>query len=299
MRVKIPKRVLAALVSIAALLAVPSGVAAADSGGFSPYIIGGHAASEPYPGMASLQVDLPEEEDFHFCGASLVSRRYLVTNAHCVTDFDGSPVPPSLLHARIGSPNRLEGGVVVGIEKVLPHPDWDWAEGDNRVADIALLRLDTDVQVQPFEIAPHLAGRASVTRLIGWGITEASGEGPLPLDLQELDTRLLPPARCAAAFISEGELCVRNPNGTDGVCNGDSGGPALQKVGSDRWSVVGGTSRAAGSWCGVAPAVYTDLTYYRAWMYATMRTGSTSPSARVSDRNAPPHRNWIISTRRG
>ena len=265
-------------------------VARSSSDGFTPFIVGGHAASESYPGMASLQMEILDDPDFHICGAAMVSRMYVVTNAHCVTDWDGNAVDPQLLHLRIGSHNRLEGGEVVGVEAVLPHADWDWGVGDNPVADIALLRLDTYVQLQPFEVAPKLGKSNTVTRLLGWGSTEPSGEGPAPLNLQELDTKLVKAEMCADAGITAGELCVANQNSTDGPCFGDSGGPALQKVGSNRWSLVGSTSRMGAEWCGEGNVVYTDLTYYRKWMYEVMRTGKVPTSTTKSTMSAPTHK---------
>lgn len=265
------------------------------SGGITPYIVGGHAASEPYPGMASLQMDILDDPDFHVCGATLVSRLYAVTNAHCVTTWDGTAADPSLFHLRIGSHNRLEGGVSVGVEAVLPHADWDWGTGNNTVADIALLKLDDYVQLQPFEIAPHLAKGNAVTRLLGWGSTEPSGEGPAPLNLQELDTTLAKSGKCADAGITAGEICVKNKNETDGPCFGDSGGPALQKVGSNRWSAVGSTSRMGAEWCGEGNVIYTDLTYYRKWMYGVMRTGvvpASTATAKPTSKSTRYH--WAL-----
>ena len=284
---------------------VVSGVAAAtplSSGDITPYIVGGHAASEPYPGMASLQMDILDDPNFHVCGAVLVSRLYVATNAHCVTDWDGNAIDPSLLHLRIGSNNRLEGGESVGVEAVLPHADWDWGTGNNPVADIALLKLDTYVQLQPFEVAPKLGKSSAVTRLLGWGSTEPSGEGPAPLGLQELDTKLVKPEKCTDAGITAGEICVSNQNGTDGPCFGDSGGPALQKVGSNRWSAIGGTSRMGAEWCGEGNVVYTDLTYYRKWMYEVMRKGTVPPSDTKSTKPASTHRpihfKWSLPAQR-
>lgn len=277
-----PKGLLTALAATAAvgLAALTTPALASD---VQPNIIGGHDASQPYPGMAALVQDLPGGH-FAFCGAYLVSHRYAATNAHCVTtppDQTGhfSTVDAATLHLRIGSPSRTSGGVVVGVEKVLPHADWQWGMiPEKPIADVALLRLDQYVQLQPFEVAPLVRNRAGV-RLIGWGVTEPSGEGPLPNDLQELDTHLLPPSRCAAGGITAGELCVANPNGTDGPCAGDSGGPGLQRIpGTKRWAVLGSTSRGTAMFCGTSPAIYTDTTYYRWWMFTVMRTGQVPPA---------------------
>ncbi len=269
----------------AALLGLLAGATPAFAAGDQPSpsgtvgtdIVGGHEPSQAYPAMASLQIDHNGDPNWHICGAFLVSHRWAETNAHCVTNFpDGSAKDPKLFHLRIGSPNRTSGGVVVGVTAVLPHANWSWAQGPGPVADIALLRLDTYVQLQPFEIGAQVRDRSTV-RLLGWGVTEPSGEGPLPVDLQELDTRLVPAERCTAAGITPGEICVANPHGTDGACYGDSGGPAMQRVARQRWAAVGGASRETTPACGTGPAVYTDATYYRDWMFTVMRTGVVPP----------------------
>ncbi len=298
-------RIVAAAV-LAITLATGTGVASAqvapgtDDGGVGVTVVGGHPATEPYPAMASLQTTHRGDPNFHFCAATLVSRMWAVTNAHCVTSPDGGVMPAALLHLRIGSHSRLDGGAVAGVSAVLPHASWDWATGPNPVADIAMLKLDRFVPMQPIEIAPRLGRRSAPTRLLGWGVTEPSGQAPdIPVDLQELDTRILPPQRCTAGFISAGEICVNNPHGTDGACYGDSGGPLLQKVTANRWQVVGGASRGtAEPFCGTAPTVYTDHTFYRTWIYTVMRTGAVPPPA-PGQEPTPPQPSSVDALRWG
>jgi Trypsin len=52
-----------------------------------------------------------------------------------------------------------------------------------------------------------------------------SATEPLPCRLQQLESRVITKARCTDVAISTKEICVENPNGTDGICFGDSGGP--------------------------------------------------------------------------
>jgi hypothetical protein len=290
----------------ATLPAVP-----ADSGDIHTDIIGGHKASRPYPGMASLQISIPGDpahQDFHTCGAYLVSHLYAATNAHCVTvppdathPPTNTPLPAGFFHVRVGSPDRTTGGEVAQVTTILPHADWRWgALPGVPVSDIALLRLDHYVQVQPFEVLPKT--RRGPVLEIGWGVTEPSGEGPLPVDLQELKTSLLPPTKCTGDDgppITAGELCLNNPNGTDSSCSGDSGSPALQQI-EDRFAVIGSASRHLAAQCGIGPTVYTDATYFRAWMFEVMRTGVVPPgtavppglSARPLTPNGPRSRQW-------
>lgn len=272
----------------------------ANGGTFQPLIIGGHGATEPYSWMVSLQFNHPNDPDWHFCGGTLVTRLWVVTNAHCVTYDDGSPIDPAefQVHARIGSHNRTSGGIAVNVAEVLPHPQWDWGTGGGPVADIALLRLEEYVQLQHVEIATKtgLPGtRAAATRLLGWGVTEPDGWGPAPIQLQELDTKLVSTRLCSGGLaITVGELCIESPNNTDGPCYGDSGGPALQKI-DKRWKLVGGTSRGTGAPCGVGPTIYTNTTYYRPWLFDTMRTGVVAPAVTPAERANAYKPHWLIS----
>ncbi|WP_422753084.1 S1 family peptidase [Micromonospora sp. WMMD708] len=248
----------------------------------TPSVVGGHDATEDYPGMATLQYNRNGVFG-HLCGATLVDRRHVVTNAHCVTEPDSGTVDPTLLQVRIGSADRTSGGVLVGIERVLPHAEWDWGTGTDRVADVAVLRLNNRVNLKPFTIAPRVTGRGAVTRILGWGSTKASGEGPLPVTLQELDTTVTGKTACAAAGITAGEICIANVNGTDGACYGDSGSPALQRLTPRTWAVIGGASRETEPICGTGPTVYTSLPYYAGWIHRVIATGKVPPRTTPAD----------------
>ncbi|MBP2323794.1 secreted trypsin-like serine protease [Kibdelosporangium banguiense] len=253
--------------ALATVAVAPSSAAAGD---VQPNIIGGHAASEPYPWMVSLQINWKGDPDFHTCGGVLLFRDQVVTNAHCVTNPPGQTVPELGWHVRVGSHNRNSGGQTAGVSKITVHPEWAWGAGapEKRVADLALLKLDRKLDLQTIELAAKPARPGDKVRLLGWGVTEPDGSGPLPSMLQELDTTVVPAAKCAAWAISGGEICT-NPNGTDGPCAGDSGGPALKKE-DGRWKLVGGTSRGS-EWCGTDTGVYTSSPEYRQWMYDTAR----------------------------
>ena len=239
-------------------------------------LIGGHPASQPYPGMASVQVATPTDPDHHRCAATVIDRRYLQTNAHCVTRADGSAMLPELFHVRIGSPDRTRGGIVRAVSAVLPHAAWDWASGDDPVSDIALLRLDRPVPLPPAGVARRLAHHPQ-TRLLGWGVTDPAATD-IPVQLRELDTTIVAAEHCSGGAITAGEICVASPEGDAGPCYGDSGGPALQPVSarSSRWAVVASTSRETAQDCS-GGASLTDVTYYRHWIEQVIGIGTVPP----------------------
>jgi secreted trypsin-like serine protease len=256
-----------ASILVLGLLAGAAPAAASDQpsnpGTVTPLIVGGGDASQPYPGLASLQLDHRGDPNWHTCAAWLYNPVRAVTNAHCVTNLpDGSPTDPGLYHLRIGSTDRLAGGTTRRVTKIVVPDGWTWGAGPGPVSDIAVLWLDRPVPLPTFPIA-RAEGDAA-TRIIGWGLTDPNGT-TLPTTLQEVDSHLLPDSACAAAGITAGELCVANPHGA-GACYGDSGGPALQQH-QDRWAVIGGASRETDPVCGAGPGtVYTDVKYWELWI---------------------------------
>lgn len=267
------------------------------SGGVAPQIIGGGEASEPYPFMATLVfVDANGNDTGHQCGATEIFRGWLTTAAHCVED---PPAPESLsaeqhaeliarfgphvfdwkpstghFYVRVGNPDRTQGEVA-DVTQVVTHPDFDWFANTPAVkaADLSMLQLDHTLGTQPIQLAGEPAKPHEQIRLLGWGITEPDTTGPDPVMLQELDTTVAPDADCRVGTegdITDGEICTENPYDTDGPCYGDSGSPAIKKGADGRWKWIGITSRG-GRWCGTMPAIYTDPTYYRKWIYDTAR----------------------------
>jgi hypothetical protein len=130
-----------------------TGTSAAPSA-VSPNIVGGTPAPS-YSAVASLQLTYGGDPDFHWCGGTLIDAWDVQTNAHCVTNepAQGSaqraaanlrfsswlathPAPngansinfgdPSIWHLRIGSNDRLHGGVVRGVSTITVFRTWGW-----------------------------------------------------------------------------------------------------------------------------------------------------------------------------
>ncbi|RSM63679.1 serine protease [Amycolatopsis sp. WAC 01376] len=258
-----------------------SGVFAASpaTADVQPNIVGGNEAIGNTGWAASLQYDAPAygRVSYHTCGAALLFRSWVVTNAHCVTDMPGNPpgqVPTSAktFSVRVGSKDRTQGGEAAKVVKIVVHPGWQWAAGapDKPVNDVALLQLDHAVNVQPIQLAGRAAKPGDRVMLYGWGADQPDGSGPLPTRLQQLSTRVLPPVKCADARQSAGEVCTNNPHGTDGPGAGDSGSPAVE-LGNGVPKLVGTGSRGAAQYPGEAPTVYTSSPDFRGWLYDTAR----------------------------
>jgi hypothetical protein len=209
-------------------------------------IVSAYDARQTYPDTAALAFALPSGQTAR-CGVSL-----------------GSPQWTWLART-------ICAGVLVTGRQVYLHPDWMWAEPTGRpVSDLALVELTKPVRASIVPIAFGQLGTGSHVRLVGWGLTQfppPSTPGlPLPVILQEYDTTRLPDSMCAGGFIGAGDICV-NGNGA-GACYGDSGSPSLRRSALG-WVSIGIASRETTTEpaCGI-PGVYTDPTYFRAWMIA-------------------------------
>ncbi|WP_216213173.1 S1 family peptidase [Amycolatopsis aidingensis] len=245
-------------------LVAPATGAERDSGA-QPFIVGGVDATETYGFMAGMQTT----DGRHNCGASLISARWLVTAAHCVTDpSTDRAVDPARWQYRIGSTDRTSGGEVAAVAEFIPHENWSW-RGPGQY-DIALARLAAPVAAEPIEIGSSPAPGAEV-RELGWGLTcPTRGCGPAPVTLQQLDTTIAADSRCGSGFDPDSELCMDNKGGEGSSCYGDSGGPAVVRSGG-RWVLVGATSRGQTASCPELPGIYTDVTSYTGWI--AERTG--------------------------
>lgn len=260
------------------LLALTVASTGTASAAVQPNIVGGTEATGDTSWMASLQYDAPDYGRFarHYCGAVLVFRSWAVTNAHCVTDNPAGmsvPTAAKTFSVRVGSKDRTQGGEMAKVTNIVVHPGWQWSAGApaQAVDDVAMLKLDHPVNMQPIQLAGHAARPGDRVTLYGWGSDEPDGDtSNLPTRLQQLATRVLPAAQCADALQSAGEICTNNPHGTDGPGGGDSGGPAVQLVNGVP-QLVGTCSRAAARYPGEAPTVYTSSPDFRSWLYDTAR----------------------------
>lgn len=262
-----------AAVAMTAATFIGGGPVFADEGNtgddLGTMIIGGRPATEDYPFMASLQYTDPNRPHPHRCGASLISTKWLVTAAHCVANFDGTPRNTSDFRISIGSTDN-QAGRLIDIAAFHPHPRW--GEFGDAFADIALIKLATGTGQQPIDITgPVNVGGA--TRTLGWGYTVDGDPESLPRQLQELNTKRLPDTACITGDdldLTLGEVCIDIPNGDSGPCSGDSGGPALRKV-PGGWRLFGVVSRGPGeSGCLNGPEVYTSAYYYQDWIIKTI-----------------------------
>jgi hypothetical protein len=298
----------------ATLTGIASSAYADDPPPVEPQVIGGNPPTQNYPAgsYVSLKYDAPTfgRSNWHTCGAALTFNNLIRTAAHCVTNpppemsdaqkerlarsyhMDTQsviiPVEAKSFWVRVGSKNKETGGVIARATITWVHPNWIWATTPgSEVDDVALLSLDQFVDVYTLPLAPRPARPGDTVYRLGWGVTLPDGNGPLPSQIRELKSQIIDPVNCAPGEpfgITTRDVCVNNPNGVDGDCFGDSGGPIVIKMGGVFYD-AGIDSRGVGEFCGVTPSSYTSTPEFRTEIYDVARgaPAATAPATRKAD----------------
>lgn len=192
-------------------------------------IVGGQTDTR-HAAVAFLQYELVGADGTNkgtfVCSATLVTPTVLLTAAHCV-------VPPGVAsgdryrnhRAYFGTtPERAKKKELFRAKKAVAHPSYD--PKVLGAYDVATVVLEREVPIRPVKVARsfgNLLGQ-SVTH-VGWGASVSNGKD----DKGGIGTK-----RAVTLPVTEQQgALLRTGDGTRGICNGDSGGPALLATGDD------------------------------------------------------------------
>ena len=157
-----------------------------------------------------------------YCTGVLLTNNVVATAAHCVI-----PTPPEQVY--FGSDPSSKKGTFIDVTTTRAHPDFD---EDTLVNDIAVLGLASTAPVAPLNIFVKEFDDSYIgleIRLIGFGATAGDGSGKL---------RKRTGTTAITSFTNDDFRFRPAPAQT---CVGDSGGPAVAKIG-DHDAVIGLTS---------------------------------------------------------
>ncbi|XP_071450626.1 CLIP domain-containing serine protease HP8-like [Hetaerina americana] len=260
-------------------------------------IFGGEEAHlKEYPWLALLEYQTQSGRQF-LCGGSLISTRYVLTAAHCVTGIGRA----RLVGVRLGEHDtdtnpdcvNYEDGRVCGdpvqdfnVAEVIVHPQYQ-SQSRDKHHDIALIRLDRAAPITDYILPVCIPNGAALNKryetesliVAGWGKTEnkTASNVKLWVRVPAVTNTACAPVYQRQITLGPNQMCAGGQQGKDS-CRGDSGGPlmAVDSVVPARrggqWVVVGVVSIGPNI-CATAgrPGIYTRVGPYVGWILDSLK----------------------------
>ncbi|XP_055621018.1 transmembrane protease serine 9 isoform X2 [Toxorhynchites rutilus septentrionalis] len=226
----------------------------------------------------------------HFCGATILNERWLLTAGHCMCSGLNKPVSPSLIKAIVGlhkrsefsknqierTGNALAAAYEISIKTIVSHPEYSCNQPYN---DIALLESSKLIQfnqyIRPICLASkdgnsdNIEGLSAIVS--GWGWNHESQKiGIKPDILQRATVDVFRNNDCEGFYrqgkrprtISNTQLCAGKLTGGVDACWADSGGPLV--TADD--VLIGIVSTGIGCAKPGFPGIYTRVSEFITWI---------------------------------
>uniref|UniRef100_A0A8C0BVI9 Peptidase S1 domain-containing protein n=1 Tax=Buteo japonicus TaxID=224669 RepID=A0A8C0BVI9_9AVES len=251
-------------------------------------IVGGTDASR---GEIPWQVSL-KEYSIHFCGATVIGDRWLLSAAHCFNETN-----PEEIEAYVGttSLNGTDGNAVkVNVTRVIQHPLFDPFILDFDVAILELARpLVFSKYIQPvclpLAVQKFPVGKKCI--ISGWGNLQ-EGNVTKPEILQKASVGIIDQKTCNFLYnfsLTDRMICAGFLEGKIDSCQGDSGGPLACEMTPGVFYLAGIVSWGIGCAQPTKPGVYSRITKLKDWILDTI---SQLPSPGTGTPSSSQDRGW-------
>jgi len=233
-------------------------------------IVGGIAVNiSNYPYQVSLRhVRKDSKFSAHFCGASIIGRRTILTAAHCIYGQKNLPSVQVFVGCERITDTGCKGQA---IERCKVHEKYNVDTIENDIAVCVLKQpLEYSPDIAPIQIAKDSSTKESEVCVVsGWGTLKEGGRLPEDGELRSVEVPITSDSYCQKRYgkenIKPSMICAGLPQGEKDSCQGDSGGPLKHVKTGELWGVVSwgyGCARPA------FPGVYTRVAYYHKWIKA-------------------------------
>lgn len=217
----------------------------------------------------------------HFCGATILNERWLLTAAHCICNGLNQFMKPHHISGIVGLHSISEyqknqftsNSVEIDFQRIVVHDGYSCTKIQD---DIALLQmakpLSLGSNVKPVCLASKSFLDNSLAVVSGWGWTnEDLSEGIRSDALRKASVQIWNNKECESSFHEHGrtdykildtQMCAGFKNGGVDSCWADSGGPLV----SNENFLVGVVSTGIGCARPGLPGIYTRVSNYINWI---------------------------------
>lgn len=252
-----------------------------------PLVFGGAPITHgEWPWIVALYIKNLGNVNYH-CGGTIISKKIVITAAHCTNERDRDPYKSTEIVAFFGRQNIVEWSgqdfKSSDIREIHTHPGYR-SESLSYDNDISILVMKSTIYYSRF-IRPICLWAFSnnirnienqVGIVVGWGRDE---NGKITPEAKRVEAPIVPEAKCLRAdesyryITSNRTFCAGGRKG-EGPCNGDSGGGLVLQYGN-KWYLRGVVSVTVPDpetkTCNLGNyVVYTDVAQYDSWIGTIM-----------------------------